>query len=116
MLVRIEHLLQLIEKEWFLSILEGIRRLKHELKQLYDNSKLKQVCILTISFSRDNSRDHRFVTHYMLLVYMKEVRHWDTFGRMSIIPIDRNGIDITIIKVEILIIRSKKFIFGDASL
>ena len=32
---------------------------------------------------------------------MKEVQHWDIFGLMFIILIDRNGIDIMIMKVNI---------------
>ena len=38
----------------------------------------------------------------MLFVYMKEVQHLDIFGLMFIIPIDRNGIDIMIMKVNSL--------------
>lgn len=50
MLVSIKDLFRSIEKEWLLGIREDIRRLKHELKQLYDESQLKQVCISIISF------------------------------------------------------------------
>ena len=35
----------------------------------------------------------------MLFVYMKEVQHLDTFGHMSIILIDKNGIVTMIMKV-----------------
>ncbi len=39
----------------------------------------------------------------MLFVFMKEVQHLDIFGLMFIIQIDKNGIDIMIMKVNIII-------------
>jgi hypothetical protein len=42
---------------------------------------------------------------------MKEVQHWDIFGLMSIIQIDRSGIDIMIMKVKISMRDLKRPIF-----
>lgn len=49
-LVRIQHLSRSIKQKFLLDIREDIRRLKSELKQLYDEGQLKQVSTPNIHF------------------------------------------------------------------
>ncbi len=85
----------------FVDIRDQIQRLQNELKQLYNESQLKQVREITFIHHKYLIRFPRLDIHYMLFVFMKEVQHWDIFGLMFIILIVKNGIDIMIMKVAI---------------
>ena len=86
------------------QIREEIRRIKNELKQLYDESQLKQVRLSLSVLVHGNRCDSglfsfRHVTLSMLFVCMKGRSILDISGLTCIISNERNGTDTTIMKV-----------------
>ena len=85
------------------QIREEIRRVKSELKRLYDESQLKQVSLPMLIYDKRCESvwfSFRHVTLYMLFVFMKVRLILAISGLTCIILNEKNGTDTTIMKVN----------------